>query len=87
MTCWGESEQVPHTGAYRVIDRPRQLVFTWLSRFTDNRQSLVTVDFLRLGAKTEVVVTHEQLPASARESHSRGWTSGLEYLDEAFRTG
>jgi uncharacterized protein YndB with AHSA1/START domain len=81
----GESEQFPHTGTYHVIDRPRQLVFTWLSRATDNKESLVTVDFLRLGARTEVVVTHEQLPASARESHSHGWTSGLEHLEEAFR--
>ena len=81
----GESEQFPHTGIYRIIDRPRQLVFTWLSPATDNEESLVTVDFLRQGARTEVVVTHEQLPASARESHSRGWTSGLEHLDEAFR--
>jgi hypothetical protein len=45
------------------------------------------VDFLRLGTKTEVVVTHEQLPESVRESHSRGWASGLEHLDEACRKG
>ena len=83
----GESERFPHTGVYRVIDRPRQLVFTWLSPATDQKESLVTVDFLRLGARTEVVVTHEQLPASARESHSRGWTSGLEHLDEFCRVG
>ena len=83
----GESERFPHTGVYRVIDRPRRLVFTWHSPATDEKESLVTVDFLRLGAKTEVVVTHEQLPESARESHSRGWTSGLEHLDEACQRG
>jgi uncharacterized protein YndB with AHSA1/START domain len=76
----GESEQFPHTGVYRVIDRPRQLIFTWRSRATDQAESLVTVDFVRLGTSTEVVVTHEQLPASARESHSAGWTSALEKL-------
>jgi len=83
----GESERFPHTGVYRVIDRPRRLVFTWQSPATEHRESLVTVDFVRLGTKTEVVVTHERLPDSARESHSRGWTSGLEHLDEACQAG
>ena len=36
---------------------------------------------------TEVVVTHELLPEDARPSHSRGWTSGLEHLDEACTQG
>ncbi len=76
----GETERYPHTGVYRVIDRPRQLVFTWASRATGHADSLVTVDFLRLGAKTEVVVTHEQLPAAEHGSHSDGWTSALEHL-------
>jgi uncharacterized protein YndB with AHSA1/START domain len=83
----GEAERFPHEGVYRVIDRPRRLVFTWHSRATEHKESLVTVDFVRLGTKTEVVVTHEQLPASERESHSHGWASGLEHLDEACRRG
>jgi uncharacterized protein YndB with AHSA1/START domain len=83
----GESERFPHTGVYRVIDRPRRLVFTWHSPATDEKESLVTVELLRLGGKTEVVVTHEQLAESARESHSRGWTSALEHLDEGCRKG
>ena len=64
---------------HRVIPRDFQL--------DPVRDLPVHVDFLRLGAKTEVVVTHEQLPESARESHSRGWTSGLEHLDEACQRG
>jgi uncharacterized protein YndB with AHSA1/START domain len=83
----GEAERFPHTGMYRVIDRPRRLVFTWHSPATEQNESLVTVDFVRLGESTEVVVTHEQLPVSARESHSRGWASGLEHLDEACQRG
>jgi|SRR5690349_7678298 len=82
-----DSGPLPHTGVYRVIDRPKRLVFTWRSNGTNQKETLVTVDFLPTGAKTEVVVTHEMLPESARPAHSHGWNSGLEHLDEACRQG
>jgi uncharacterized protein YndB with AHSA1/START domain len=83
----GETESYPHSGVYRVIDRPRRLEFTWQSRGTDQKETLVAVDFIVRGERTEVVVTHGQLPESAQPSHARGWTSGLEHLEEAFRQG
>jgi uncharacterized protein YndB with AHSA1/START domain len=73
-----------HTGEYRVIDRPKRLVFTWISDGTEQHESLVTVDFLRAAKGTEVVVTHEQLPHSQHTSHTNGWTSALERLDKNF---
>jgi uncharacterized protein YndB with AHSA1/START domain len=73
----------PHTGEYLVIDRPRRLVFTWHSKGTEQKETLVTVDFLARAARTEVVVTHERLAEPARASHTSGWTSGLEKLDDA----
>ena len=78
------TETYPHTGSYRVIDRPRRLVFTWLSRGTEQRDSLVTVDFVSRGKATEVVVTHEQLSEAAQPSHSNGWNSALERLEDCF---
>lgn len=78
-----ESETYPHTGEYRVIDRPRRLVFTWCSRGTEQKETLVTVDFLESQGATEVVVTHERLSASARPSHTEGWTSALAHLQGA----
>jgi len=83
ITMQAASGPIVHKGVYRAIDRPRRLVFTWITAFTENQETLVTVDFIRLGQRTEVVVTHEQLPESARPSHHKGWTSGLEHLDEA----
>ena len=59
---------------YRVIDRPRRLVFTWMSGPTENQETLVTVDFVRADKRTEVIVTHELLPESAMPSHNNGWT-------------
>jgi uncharacterized protein YndB with AHSA1/START domain len=74
-----ESGVIPHRGEYRVIDRPKRLVFTWNSKFADN--TLVTVDFLARDQRTEVVITHERLPEAEMSSHDRGWTSALEKLD------
>jgi uncharacterized protein YndB with AHSA1/START domain len=82
-----DSGPIPHTGVYRLIDRPRRLVFTWHSPNTGPNETLVTVDFVTAARGTEVVVTHELLPEDARPAHSRGWTSGLEHLDETCTKG
>jgi uncharacterized protein YndB with AHSA1/START domain len=87
ITMQGQSGPIVHKGVYRVIERPRRLVFTWISGPTEQKETLVTVDFLKLDQRTEVVVTHEQLPESAMPSHRKGWTSGLEHLDEACQQG
>jgi uncharacterized protein YndB with AHSA1/START domain len=75
-----DERTIPHTGEYRLIDRPRKLVFTWLSPHTDRRDTLVTVEFLPLAQQTEIVITHELLPESEREGHRRGWTGALDKL-------
>jgi uncharacterized protein YndB with AHSA1/START domain len=87
ITMHSASGPILHKGVYRTINRPTRLAFTWITAFTENQETLVTVDFIRLGEGTEVVVTHEQLPASAMPSHRNGWTSGLEHLDEACQKG
>jgi uncharacterized protein YndB with AHSA1/START domain len=87
VTMMGQSGPIIHKGVYRHIDRPRRLVFTWASMGTEMRDTLVTVDFVRVGKGTEVVVTHEQLPDSAKAGHSIGWTRGLEYLEQACTRG
>lgn len=78
------TERYPHEGVYRVIDRPRRLVFTWVSRGTEQRESLVTVDFIAKSGGTEVVVMHELLTETAQPSHRNGWTSALERLDATY---
>ena len=75
-----DDRTIPHTGEYRVIDRPRRLVFTWFSPHTDRRDTLVTVDFMPQAEQTEVVITHEMLPEAEREGHRRGWTGALDKL-------
>jgi uncharacterized protein YndB with AHSA1/START domain len=87
ITMQGQDGTYVTKGVYRVIERPRRLVFTWVSGPAENKETLVTVDFVRVDQRTEVIVTHEQLPESAMPSHRNGWTSGLEHLDEACQQG
>lgn len=87
ITMQGQSGPIVHRGVYLQIDRPKRLVFTWALLGTAMRDTLVTVDFVPASKRTEVVVTHEQLPESAKPSHNIGWTHGLEHLDQAFTQG
>ncbi len=76
---------VAHTGVYREIDRPRKLVFTWVSKNTNHEDSEVTVHFLAVpGSKTrtEVVLTQVLLPEAQVKGHLGGWTRIVEILDE-----
>ena len=78
-----DEDSVVHTGMYRVIDRPRRLVFTWVSPHTDFRDSVVTVTFEPSGASTVVQIHHVGLPSAAEQAgHLDGWTSALEVLEQ-----
>jgi len=74
------SGPVRHTGVYKTIEAPRRLVFTWNSIHAGQNDSLVTVEFRPDGKATEIVITHERLPESARSAHTAGWTEILESL-------
>ena len=84
ITMSSQSQDYPTTGTYLEIERPRRLVFTWESaaKGPGIGETLVTVEFLAKGKATEIVVTHERLPDSERESHRDGWTSGLGKFEE-----
>jgi len=77
----GSQTTLRHSGVYQVIDRPRRLVFTWVSAATQQGDSLVTIEFNSRGPRTEVVLTQERLPsAGAARDHTSGWTRILELL-------
>jgi len=81
-----DSESVLHTGMYRVIDRPRRLVFTWSSPHTDFRDSIVTVTFESLASSTVVQIHHVGLPSADEQAgHVDGWTSALAVLDRVMQ--
>ncbi len=75
------SDSYEHSGRYVVIDRPRRLVFTWISAGTDHRLSLVTVVFTPVEGGVRVELEHEGIPDAERaRQHECGWTSILRKL-------
>ena len=69
------------TGIYREIRPPEKLVFTWVSKHTHDRDSLVTLDFVARGEATELILLQTQLPdEEAVERHIAAWTHLLEQL-------
>ena len=80
----------PHTvrGTYRVIERPRRLVYTWAWEEADGRlgpESTVTVEFIPDGARTRVVLVHEGLlSAESAGGHEHGWGGVLTSLQRLF---
>ena len=77
----GDAE-LPHTGEYRVLDRPARLSFTWCSKIAGDG-SVVDIELAELDATTtELKLIHRGLPTNeARENHTGGWTHILETLD------
>lgn len=80
-----ENERVEHTGTYLVIEPPARLSFTWISPYTDMLPSIVTVELQARGEGTELVLTHERLPARHVEAHRKGWGDILRKLEETLR--
>jgi uncharacterized protein YndB with AHSA1/START domain len=73
--------QIEHVGRYIVIERPRRLIFTWVSPGTDHRLSLVTVVFTPTDNGVRIDIDHEGLPDGERAGrHERGWASILDKL-------
>ena len=78
----GAQSEIEHIGEYREVEPPRKLVFTWRSPATYGQETLVTVELIPHGAKTELILTHEWLPdAVALENHTWGWQSIVAKLD------
>lgn len=85
LVMQGERERYVHHGRYVVIDRPRRLVFTWISEGTAQRLSLVTVRLSVEAGGVRVELEHEGLPDPERgDIHGRGWGSILGKLTHLF---
>src|ERR1700680_2146634 len=81
LVMQGAAESFEHTGRYVVIDRPRRLVFTWISVATDHRLSLVTIVFTPADGGVRIDLEHEGIPDAERAGrHQGGWTSILRKL-------
>ena len=83
LTMHGPQSNYEHEGRYVLIERPRRLVFTWVSVATQERLSLVTVTFTDVAGGVRVDVLHEGLPdQESAAAHLGGWTDVLGNLGE-----
>jgi uncharacterized protein YndB with AHSA1/START domain len=70
-------------GEFREVTPPRRLVYTWrwVQGVPDARESLVTVEFREAGARTEVVLVHDNFVGPGPvDMYDEGWRSGLDKL-------
>jgi uncharacterized protein YndB with AHSA1/START domain len=77
-----EGKNYPHHGEYLRLERPRLIEFTWISRATGGRRSVVTVELRALAAEeTELTLTHrDPTSGDAAGAHRRGWSAALDHL-------
>ena len=78
-------------GIYREIVAPERLVFTYMTEDAGgaiDRETLVTVTFDDLGARTRLTLRHVAFASEeARLDHQGGWTGCLERCAAFFETG
>lgn len=83
-----DAEGGPFTahGTYRVVDRPRRVVYTWAWKEEShpmNTETLVTVELVQADDGTEIRLVHEGFPTPGdRDGHEQGWNICLDRLGE-----
>ncbi|MXW16956.1 MAG: SRPBCC domain-containing protein [Gemmatimonadetes bacterium] len=83
-----DAEGGPFTaqGTYRVVDRPRRIVYTWAWKEEAHpmqEETLVTVELVEAADGTEIRLAHEGFPTPGdRDGHEQGWKICLDRLAE-----
>lgn len=69
------------SGVHQLVDPPNKLVYSW-GWDGDHvvKESTVTIEFLKRGDATEVVITHAIAGATERANHEKGWIAILDKL-------
>ena len=88
QTKTSEGEFFTAVGEFHEVKVPERLVYTWDwekdgsgAEFGDveGKASLITVEFLKRGERTELVLTHSRFATvEGRDSHARGWDKIVE---------
>jgi uncharacterized protein YndB with AHSA1/START domain len=62
------------TGEYRVVERPRTLVFTWVWDHDPENSQLIELEFTEDDGRTVVRMTNSAIPGDGRlADQERGW--------------
>ncbi len=78
----------PHYGRYVKLKRGALIQHTWMSPYTEGRESMVTVAFKKQGGDTLMTLTHTGLPDNENgRAHQGGWHEFLDAFPTVFETG
>jgi uncharacterized protein YndB with AHSA1/START domain/predicted enzyme related to lactoylglutathione lyase len=84
-----DGELLVVNGVYRELRAPERIVCTWSWEEDDpalENESLLTLEFIERGEKTELILTHEAFrDATQRDNHEHGWTAILHQLNGTLR--
>lgn len=84
-----DGSRMPVGGIYREVRPPQRLVMTWRWEEDDPREerdTLLTLEFLEHDGKTEFILTHELLASlDSRDRHAHGWNLILDELAVSLR--
>lgn len=86
VSC-NDGEQVCMSGVYQKIEPNRRLVYTWNNTSSEYpaKDTLVSVQFIAQGDKTEIRLTHSNLnDANCLHGHTLGWTASLDRFTALF---
>ncbi|MEO7426647.1 MAG: SRPBCC domain-containing protein [Fibrobacteria bacterium] len=76
----------PHYGRFTKFARPGIIQHTWMSPYTDGRESMVTVTFGKKGDETLMTLVHSGLPNNGNgKEHVGGWNEFLDAFPEFFK--
>jgi uncharacterized protein YndB with AHSA1/START domain len=82
-----DGTELPHFGRFTVVDRPKKVQYTWMSRHTRGLESVVTVTFQKKGDDTLLTLNHANLPDDEMgRAHDDGWKHYLGLFDQRFAT-
>lgn len=72
--------RIEHDGEFLEVQPPTRLSFTWRSRYTGERATVVTVELRDEDGSTRLILDHDRIPPEARASHEGGWGAILDRL-------
>jgi uncharacterized protein YndB with AHSA1/START domain len=76
------------SGEFLSIERPHRLEYTWRVGSADAPLERVTVQFVRGGGYTEIIVTHTHIADEpSRKRHEQGWQECLVGLENSLHRG
>jgi uncharacterized protein YndB with AHSA1/START domain len=83
-----DGEYFTAVGVFQEVKAPERLVYSWDwekdgsgTEFgeVEGQPSQITVEFLKRGERTELVMTHSRFAkVESRDNHARGWGNALE---------